>query len=53
MSLCGLHRLKQGVSERPVPHASDRLDSGRNCRLFSDELLKRLSRLSPNTTSSE
>ena len=44
-----LNKVPQG----PVPNASDRPASGRNSKPSSDELLRRLSRLSPNTTGAE
>ena len=39
------------MPKRPVPHALDRLAGGCNDRPSSDELLRYLSRLSPNTIS--
>ena len=48
-SMCGFHRFEQGLPKRLLPHASERLISGCNCRLSSDELLGYLSRVSSNT----
>ena len=49
-SMHGFHRLEQGLSKGPFPHASDQSASGRNCRTSSDELFGCFLRVPPNTT---
>ena len=50
-SLRGLHKFKQGLSERSLPHASHRPAGWRNRRPSSDELLICLSRVPSNIAS--
>ena len=52
-SMHRFHRLEQGLSKGPLPHASDWSASGRNCRPFSDELFGCLLGIPPNTTGFE
>ena len=52
VSMCRLHRLEQGLSKGPFPHASDRSAGGCNYRPSSDELFGCLPRIPPNTTDS-
>ena len=50
VSLRGLHRLEQGMPERPVPVTSNRPTGRCDCRPPSNELPGCLPRLSSDTT---
>ena len=52
-SMYGFHRLEQGLSKWPFPHASDWSTSGHNCKPFSDELFGYLPKVPSNTTNYE